>query len=308
MKPEKDFDLLILGGGPAGMTAAIYAAQANIQTAIVESNICGGLVNSTYIVENFPSHKSIHGMDLVQMILEQTESLGVTVDQAAEITSLSIIDSIKEIETEEFIYRSPALILATGRQPVPMDIDAGDCQEIHYCAICDGSAYRGKNVLIVGGGNSGFDEGYYLYSLGVKRIFLIEKMDRFFAMQSAQDKLLQCDGVNAMTSTIVEELTCEERLSAVKLKNTVTGETRNVSVDGIFVYMGQLPSNRLFADIVALDDEGYVITDEGMATNISGVFAAGDIRSKKYRQITTAVADGTIAALSAGKFLRNLRR
>ena len=287
------------------MTTAIYAAKANIRTAIVESNICGGLVNTTYTVENFPSHKSINGMDLVQKIQEQTESFGVTVDEAAEVTRLNLIDSMKEIETEEFLYRSQALVLATGRQPVPLEIDTHDCQEIHFCAICDGSAYRDKNVLVVGGGNSGFDEAYYLHSLGVKQIFLIEKMDGFSAIQSAQDKLLSCEGVIAMTSTIVEEIVCEEKLRSVLLKNTATGETLDIPVDGVFVYMGQMPSNELFADVVTLDAEGYVVTGEEMETNISGVFAAGDIRSKKYRQITTAVGDGTIAALSAGEFLRN---
>ncbi|KPK77451.1 MAG: thioredoxin reductase [Phycisphaerae bacterium SM23_30] len=305
MKPIKNFDLLIVGGGTAGMTAAIYAAKANIRAAIVESNICGGLVNTTYIVENFPSRKSIHGMDLVQKIQEQTELLGVTVDEAAEVTRLNLTDGMKEIETDEFLYRAPALVLATGRQPVPLEIDTHDCQEIHFCAICDGSIYKGKKVLVVGGGNSGFDEAYYLHSLGVKQIFLIEKMDRFSALQSAQDKLLRCEGVTAMTSTIVEEIICEEKLRSVLLKNIATGETQNISVDGVFVYMGQLPSNKLFADVVTLDADGYVITGEEMETNISGVFAAGDIRSKKYRQITTAIGDGTIAALSAGEFLRN---
>jgi len=304
MKPLKIYDLLILGGGPAGMTAAIYAAQANIKAAIIESNICGGLVNTTYNVVNFPSYKSIHGMDLVQKIQEQTEALGVTVDEVAEVTRLSLTDSMKEIETEEYLYRSSALVLATGRQPVPLDIDAHDCQETHFCAICDGTAYRDKNVLVVGGGNSGFDEAYYLHSLGVKQIILIEKMDRFSATRSAQDKLLSCEGVTVMTSTIVEKIFCQEKLRSVILKNTSNGETQHIPVDGIFVYMGQLPSNQLFANVVDLDTAGYVLTDEEMKTNILGVFAAGDIRSKKYRQITTAVADGTIAALSAANFLR----
>lgn len=288
------------------MTAAIYAAQANMRTALVESNICGGLVNSTYVVENFPSQKCIPGMDLAQRILEQTESLGVTVDQAADVTRLALTGSMKEIETEEFLYTSPALILATGRQPVPMDIDTHDCKQVHFCSICDGAAYRGKNVLVIGGGNSGFNEAYYLHSLGVKKIHLVEKMDHFPALQAAQDKLLSCDnGVTAMTSTVVVELIQQDKLMAVKLRNTATGEIHHVPVDGIFVYMGQLPNNRLFADIVALDSDGYVITNDDMETNMPGVFAAGDIRSKKYRQITTAVADGTIAALSAGNFLRN---
>lgn len=305
MKPVKTFDLLILGGGPAGMTAAIYAARANMAAAVVDSNLCGGQVNFTYVVENFPSHKSIHGIDLMQRITDQIEALGVVVDQAAEVIRLGLKGAVKQVETEEVLYRAPALILATGQRPVPLEINTGDVQQVHYCAICDGPPYKGRRVLVVGGGNTGFDTAYYLHSLGVEHIYLIEKMDRFVAAELTQEKLLSCKNVTVAKLTSLVEVIGQDKLTAVRLENTDTGETQVVPMDGIFVCMGQRPNHRLFADVVAVDDRGYVITSLDMETNVAGVFAAGDIRQKKYRQVTTAMADGTIAALAAERFVRS---
>lgn len=304
MKPFKKYDLLILGGGPGGMTAAIYAARANLQVALIESNICGGLVNSTHVVENFPSYKSIHGMALMEKVTDQVAALGVVVDEVAEVIDLCLMEDVKTIETEEYVYQAQAVILATGRKPIRLEADTADCEQVHYCAICDGSAYKGKRVLIVGGGNSGFDEACYLNTLGVDQICLIEKMDRFFASQSIQEQLLSYDNVTATTSTEVVELVGEERLKAVRLKDCCSGNIRTEEVDGIFVYMGQEPNTELFADSVTLDKDGYIVANEDMETNIAGVFAAGDVRCKRWRQITTAMADGTIAALNAERFLR----
>ena len=286
------------------MTAAIYAARAGLRAAIVESNICGGLVNVTHVVENFPSYKSIHGMELMQKVTEQVEALGVEVDQVAEVTGVHLVETVKEIETEEFVYQAPAIILSTGRQPVPLNINTGNCQQIHYCSICDGAAYKGKRVLIVGGGNSGFDEACYLNSLGVTEIRLVEEMDRFFAAEITQKKLMSCDNVIATTSTRVVELIGEDRLKGVKIENVCNGETKIVDTDGIFVFMGQVPNTELYKNTVTLNDDGYVTANEEMETNLAGVYAAGDVRQKKYRQITTAMSDGTIAALSAEAYIR----
>ncbi len=305
MKAEKGFDIVILGGGPAGMTAAIFAARANLRVALVESNICGGLVNSTHSVENFPSYPSIHGMELMQRVSEQVNALGVTVEEVAEVTRVLLQSELKEIETEECLYRSPAVVLATGRRPVSLEIASGGWDQIHYCSVCDGSAYKDKRVLVLGGGNSGFDEASYLLSLGVKEIRLIEKMDRFFAAETAQQRLLSHGNVTATFSTELVELVGDDRLRAVRLKHLSSGRMETVNVDGIFVFMGQIPNTGSFKDIIALDEQGYVLTDESMATNIGGVYAVGDVRQKQFRYITTAMADGTIAALSAERFIRN---
>ena len=239
----------------------------------------------------------------MEKVQEQVLNLGVETDQMAEITCLDITTDVKTVETEEYIYTGKAIILATGREPVKLDIET-DCEDILYCAICDGSYYKGKKVLVVGGGNSGFDEALYLLSLGVRQLTLIEVADRFFASQTAQNKLAQFDHVAAKTSTCIKELVIGDKLQSVMLENVRTGEAEKIDVDGIFVYMGQMPNTTLFEDIVTLDDDGFVLTDIGMETNIKGVYAAGDVVRKTYRQITTAMADGTVAALSAEKFIR----
>lgn len=303
MKPEKNFDIIILGGGPAGMTAAIYTARANLATVIVEKEVCGGLVNSTYQVENFPSYIAINGMELMEKVQEQVRNLGVEVEEVAEITGVDITTDVKRVETEEGIYTAKAIILATGREPVKLDMET-DCEEIHYCSVCDGSDYKGKNVLVVGGGNSGFDESLYLLSLGIKKITLIEVLDRFFASRTTQDRLAQFSQVTTKTSTRIKKIICEDKLQSVILENVKSGGTEKVDADGIFVYMGQKPNTELFKDVITLDVNGFIIADGNMETNLKGVYAAGDVIQKDYRQITTAMADGTIAALSAEKYIR----
>lgn len=285
------------------MTAAIYTARANLSTVIIDTMICGGLVNSTHLIENFPSYVSIHGMEFMERVHEQVLNLGVDTDQMAEITSVDLTRDVKTVETEEYVYTGKAVILATGREPVKLDLEI-DCDDISYCAICDGSHYKGKKVLVVGGGNSGFDEALYLLSIGVQHLTLIEVADTFFAAHTAQDKLAQFGQAEARTSTRIKEITSGDKLESVILENVQTGETEEVDVDGVFVYMGQTANTALFKDILVLDDNGFIRTNDRMETNIKGVFAAGDVVQKTYRQITTAMADGTIAALTVEKFIR----
>ncbi len=299
----KQCDLLILGGGIAGMTAAIYAARASLDVTIVESNICGGLVNSTHIVENVPSYVRIHGMELMDKVREQVDALGVAVEEAAEIEALEIDTPLKYIRTDDAEYQAKALILATGREPIPLDV-ANGCQQVHYCSICDGAAYKGKKVLVVGGGNSGFDESLTMLDMGVREILLIEKMDRFFAARITQEALKKRPNAAMRHSTSVERLICKDRLTDVVLKDETTGTTETVAVDGIFVFMGQKPNTCGFDGLLELDAQGYIRADENMHTSLSGVFTAGDVRFKKYRQITTAMSDGTIAALEAERYIR----
>lgn len=302
-KTTENYDVIIIGGGIAGMTAAIYAARANLSTVIVEKEVCGGLVNSTNVVENYPSYNAVNGMELMEKVLEQVENQGVTVEQVAEISAMELTGDIKRVETEECDYTGKAVILATGRMPVKLDMGT-ECEQIHYCSVCDGVAYKGKKVVIVGGGNSGFDEALYLLSLGVTQITLIEMMDSFFASRTTQDKLAGDDRVTARTSTRIKELVVDGRLKSVVLENTRSGEAEPIDADGIFVFIGQKPNTEQLGNIVSLDEAGYIMADEKMATSVEGVFSAGDVNRKAYRQITTAMSDGTIAALEAEKYIR----
>jgi thioredoxin reductase (NADPH) len=230
------------------------------------------------------------------------EGLGVEIREVVEIETFGLVDDVKSVTTDEGVFGAPAVILATGRKPRKLSIDT-DCGQIQYCAICDASCYKGRPVMVVGGGNSGVEESLYLRTLGVSRIVLIEELDRLLASEKSLQNLLACPEVEAFVSTHIEEIRSGERLESVLLHNAATGETFERKVDGIFVYIGQDPQTELLRGQVPLDDCGYVVVDDQMRTNLPGVFAAGDVIRKKYRQITTAMGDGTIAALSAVGYL-----
>ncbi len=301
------YDLIILGGGPAGMTAALYAARAQLRVLVMDENACGGLVNWTKIVENMPSYSSIGGMDLVERMQEQLVELGVDIEEAACIDSIDLNGREKTIIADDLVYTAKAVIIATGRKPISLDV-AGECEQVHYCAICDGMAYKGKRVLVVGGGNSGFDEALALLDQGIEELMLVEKMDRFFAAKSTQQQLISRQNATARNSTEVVALSYDDRLHSVTLRNTETGTEEEHEFDGIFVFMGQQPGTEIFRGQLTLDDSHYISTDSLMMTSLPGVFAAGDVRPKKYRQITTAMADGTIAALEAERYVRSIEK
>ena len=299
------YDLIILGGGVAGMTSAIYGARANLRVLILDENACGGLVNWTKVVENMPSYTSIGGMELVERIQGQVEALGVDIEEAACIDAIDFSGEEKIIEADDTVYKAKAVIVATGRKPVPLEV-AGECDNVHFCAICDGAAYKGKKVLVVGGGNSGFDEAIALLDQGIEELMLVEKMDKFFAAQSTQDELQSRPNTTISHSTEVTAVKYGEKLQSVTLRNVTTNETIEHECDGIFVFMGQKPGTDVFEEHLTLDENGYIDTDDLMKTSVAGVFAAGDVRQKKYRQITTAMADGTIAALEADRFIHGI--
>jgi thioredoxin reductase (NADPH) len=304
MKPVHRFDLLIAGGGPAGMTAAIYAARAGLHTAVIERQICGGLVNSTYVVENFPSYTAINGMELMEKTHAQICRLGVHVDQAAEIESIRLDAPIKSLETADDTYQAPAVILATGREPIRLP-EIEDCEQIHYCSICDGPSYRDKRIIVVGGGNAGFDEALYLLSLGVEHITLIELMDHCAAEAILQQKAVDSGRIDIRLQTRLKAVELKDRrLANAALEQVQTQQMAVLAVDGIFVFIGQRPNTGFLQGVIALTPQGYIRTDTDMNTNLDGVFAAGDVIEKRFRQITTAIGDGTVAALNAVRYLR----
>ncbi len=305
---ERSCDLIVLGGGPAGMTAAIYAKRANLDVVLLETNVTGGLVNSTYTVENFPSYPEIHGMELMEKMRAHVDHMGVEVEEVFEVEGLELGADEKIVRGYDMTFKAPAIILCTGRKPIALDVPT-ECDQMHFCAICDGAPYKGKRVLVVGGGNSAFDEGLYLLNLGVAELTVVEIMDRYFAAQATQDALLGDPRVKGFTCTKVADVEVTDgQLTAAVLEDTRTGERTTLPVDGIFVFLGQSPNNEWFRDVLTLDDKGYILAGEDMSTNIPGVFGAGDINHKLYRQITTAVSDGTVAALSAERWLRSRRK
>jgi len=304
---ENKYDIIIVGGGIAAMTAAIYAARANLRTVILEKSICGGLVNTTYCIENFPSWPKISGMDLMEKVRDQVASMGVEIREVIEVDSLSLTGPMKRVETDEGTLAAPVVILATGRKPKELPLET-DCKQIHYCAICDGAGYKDKNVLVVGGGNSGIEESVYLLSLGVRHISVIEQMDRLFASEQAVTDLLKHEGrVDIFTSTTIESIEMENRkITSILVRDSKKDQQTQLRMDGIFVYMGHETQTDLFEDVITLNEHGYIEAGDDMSTNVPGVFAAGDIVRKKFCQITTAMSDGTIAALSAAEYIRKM--
>jgi thioredoxin reductase (NADPH) len=300
-------DLLIIGGGITGMTAAIYAARANLSVTILEKEVCGGLVNWTHTVENMPSYKTIHGIELMEKSRAHVESLGVNIVEVDEVESVDFTQSFKSATTSMGdVYAAKAVIVATGRKPTPIPIET-DFANIHYCAICDGSAYKNKDVVILGGGNAGFDESLFLLQLGIKSIHIVEAFPQCIAAQATQDAALKTGKVKVSTNTkIIKVEPLEKGKAKVYFEDSQNNKVFTEITDAIFVFIGQKPLTQIFEGILEMD-KGYIITNQDMHTNIKGVFAAGDVTVKKYRQITTAMGDGTIAALEAEKFIRSFK-
>ena len=281
--------------------------RASLSVRILEEQVCGGLVNYTNSVENVPSYPSIHGEDLMAKCREHVDALGVTVEEVTGVTGVDFTGDMKTVTTDTGdVYEAPAVIVATGRRPRPLPVKT-DFPNVHYCSVCDGAAYRGKDVLVLGGGNSGFDESLYLAALGVRSIHIVEVFPTCIADAATQE---QARALGSITVSVSTEIARVDSLASgrglVRLRDRVTGEERDEEVDGIFCFIGQVPNTRPFEGVLPLD-HGYIATNADMETSLPGVFAAGDVTVKKYRQITTAMGDGTVAALQAASYLRARR-
>lgn len=300
---NKQYDLIIIGGGIAGMTAAIYGARSNLSTLVIEEEVCGGLANWTHTVENFPSHQEINGMELMDTIKNQMIACGTDLIEVVNIENFDLEGLIKKISTNEGVFSARAVILAMGRKPIMLPIESNWDEHIHYCSLCDGILYKGKDVLVVGGGNSAFDESLYLESIGVKSVTIVEAMEQCTAAESTQQKALSTGKFTIFTSTKLTEIEADGKSANIELRNIASGEKQQLKVDGMFVFIGQKPATDTISDLIKTDKYGYILATSDMNTEIEGIFAAGDIISKKYRQLTTAMSDGTIAALEAHRYL-----
>lgn len=305
VKEIKELDLIIIGGGPAGLTAAIYAGRAKLNTLLLENKILGGQVRNSFTIENYPGFKSIQGGKLADLFQEQAAEFGAVIDEFDLIEKIDLSEEEKVIETETFIYKPKAVIIATGAIPRKLPIKgeknfAG--KGIHYCAVCDGAMYEGKNIAVVGGGNAALEEALFLTKFAEK-VYLIRRYNYFKGEQSVIDEVFNHPKIEVLLNEDVIEAKGQDFLNSVVLKNTLDGIISELKVDAIFGYIGTEPKTEEVKKYLNLNEQGYIITNEDMETNIKGVYAAGDVREKKYRQITTAVSDGTIALLNAEKYI-----
>jgi thioredoxin reductase (NADPH) len=304
-KETKELDLLIIGGGPAGLTAAIYAARAKMNMTLLESELLGGQVRNSYTIENYPGFKTIPGGELSDIMAEQAKELGAKIESFSKILNVVLKDDEKIIETKKFIYKPKTVIISTGATPKKLPIpneEKFSSRGVHYCAVCDGAMYEGSVVGVVGGGNSALEEALFLTKFASK-VLLIRRYDYFKGEKATIDEVLNHPKIEVMYNWDLTNVDGDQFVNRAFIKNTKTSEERQIELSAVFGYIGTEPKTENFKDFIKLTPQGYVITDESMQTNIKGVYAAGDVREKQFRQITTAVADGTIAALTVEKYI-----
>ena len=302
---ERIYDVIIIGGGPAGYTAALYASRAGLDTLVIEKMGPGGQMALTDIIDNYPGfEEGIDGISLGMKMQAGAERFGA-VTEYAEVTSLELSGKIKTIETAGGKFLSRTLIIATGADPRKLGIEGEDAlvgRGLHYCAHCDGRFYKGKTVMVVGGGNSAASDALYLSHL-CEKVIVVHRRDTLRATKIYHEPLMSAPNVEFMWNSAIDDYIVDKKIVGAKVKNLQSGELSDVAFDGLFVSIGRKPATDLFVEQLALDESGYIIADESTRTSIEGVYAAGDVRTKTLRQVVTAVSDGAIAADSAEQYI-----
>ncbi len=302
------FDLAIIGGGVAGMTAAIYAARAGMSTVIIEQGGFGGQAALTAKIENYPSFKEVEGFQLAADMKAQVDALGVE-SSYAQVKALSKDGDVFTVSTDSSEIEARTVIIANGVRRRELGIEGEDTfrgRGVSWCAVCDGGFFRKKKTAVIGAGNSALGDAIYLSNL-CEEVYLIFRREKPTATKSYLDQLESIDNIRLMPRHIPLEIKGDRKVTALTVKNIDTEEETDITVDGVFEAIGLIPDNDVFANIVELDEHGYIITDNEMRTSTPGLFAAGDTRQKTLRQIVTACADGAQAATTAHEYLGTLR-
>lgn len=299
------YDTIIIGAGPAGMTAALYAARSNLKVALLEAGIPGGQMNNTADVENYPGYALISGPELAEKMFEPLENLGVE-HVFGHVQRIEDQGGSKKVITEDEVYESKTVIIATGafhRQlNVPGEAEFNS-RGVSYCAVCDGAFFRDEDLLVVGGGDSAVEEAIFLTQFA-KSVTIVHRRDQLRAQKVLQDRAFANEKISFVWDSVVEAIHGDERkVSGVTFKNIKTGETSQVDFGGIFIYVGLDPVSEFVADLGIRDESGWIVTDDHMKTSVAGIYAIGDVRQKDLRQITTAVGDGAIAGQEAYKYI-----
>lgn len=306
MADEKIYDLIIIGGGPAGLTAGIYATRGKLDTLLLERLNPGGLVASTEWVENYPGYpEGIVGADLVKKMEEQATKFGLQIAPYHEVTAARLKDKIKTIGVDQHQYQSKSVIIASGTEPKKLNIPGEDKfkgRGVSYCATCDGAFFQGKDIVVIGAGSSGIQEGLFLTRF-VTSVTVVEFMPHMNAEKILQERALKEPKFKIFLNHLATSINGENRVESITIKNRETADEKTISAAGVFVYVGWNPMTHYLQGEVELDKWGYIIAGEDTKTSLPGVFAAGDIRTKILRQITTAVCDGTVAAFMAEKYV-----
>jgi thioredoxin reductase (NADPH) len=303
------WDVLIIGGGPAGLAAALYSARAMRSTLVLEREMPGGQIATTSEVEDYPGIEMTTGPELSLMMMQHAQKFGAEVSIGDEVVEVDFNKSPKEVRTSEGkMIRGKAVIIATGAAPRTLGVPGEDAlrgQGVSYCAVCDGPFFRDRHVAVVGGGDAAFDEGLYLTKYASK-VTIIHRRDEFRAQKLLIDRAKNNPKIEFLTSTVVEKVNGEGGVASVTVRNLKSGEVYELPLGGLFIYVGNIPNTGMFGDGIQVDENGFIQVDETMATGCPGVYVAGDVRKNPLKQVVTAAADGSIAALAADKYLDNL--
>jgi thioredoxin reductase (NADPH) len=298
-------DLIIIGGGPAGLTAAIYARRARLNTLLVEKMILGGMVSTTFHIDNYPGFpEGITGMELSDRLQNQVKKLDLDISWGSAI-SVKNKKNHREVHVDGKVFSAKALIIATGTEAAKLGV-AGEGEfrgrGVSYCATCDGAFYKDKNIMVVGGGNAAIEEALFLTRYG-KKVSIVHRRNRLRADKILAEQAAADPKIYFFWHSTVEEIKGKQKVEEVVLTDLQTRKKSKVPVDGIFIYIGSKPNSEVASDLVKLDPKGYIITDQNKKTSVNGIFAAGDVTTTSLQQIITAAADGAIAAESARKFI-----
>lgn len=305
------YDVIIVGAGPAGLSAAIYASRARLKTLVLDESVPGGQMKTTHKVSNYPGFpEDVKGTDLSKAFSAQAERFGAKIRRAIEITAHDLTGPSKKFQLdEEEEVEAPAVIIATGAKPRELGV-AGESKfrgrGISYCATCDGAYFDGKEIHVIGGGNSAVEESLFLTQFA-KKVTIVHQFDHFQAEPVSAAEALESPKIEVIWNSEPRAFVGDNQLEKLRIENVKTKDVRELATDGVFVFVGYTPRTDLVKGLVKLNEWGYVETQEDMSTEVPGVYVAGDIRSKRFRQITTAVADGTIAALAVQKFVKDHR-
>lgn len=304
---EKECDVLIMGAGPAGLSAAIYTARSKLDTVVLDIAVPGGQAASTYHIANYPGTPGIiRGPELTANMRAQAVSFGAMIDDLKEIFEVDLTGKMKTVRTEDTVYKAQAVIIATGARPRTLPAEGADefkGRGVHYCATCDGAMYEDRDVVVIGGGNSAVEEAIYLTRYA-PHVTVIHQFDEFQAARAAQDELMTNDNIDVIWDSEVRRVNgAEHSLTSVLIENLKTHEMTEVPTTGAFVYIGTQPASEWFKGQLRLDETGYIVAGEDTLTNLPGVFAAGDIRTKPLRQVVTAASDGAVAGVAAEKYV-----
>lgn len=305
---EHVYDMLIIGGGPAGYTAALYATRAGLDTLVIEKMSVGGQMALTGDIDNYPGfEEGIDGFTLGMKMQQGAERFGAKTEYA-EVNSVDFSDKIKRVDTSAGTFFAKTVVIASGANPRGLGLEneanlVG--MGVHYCAHCDGRFYKDKTVVVVGGGNSAVADATYLSNLA-KKVYLVHRRDTLRATKVYHEQLEKAGNIQFVWNSTVTEILADDRVKGVRIKDVKTGEISEISCDGLFVSIGRQPATEFLSGSVDLDKNGYVIADETTKTNVSGVYASGDVRTKELRQVVTAVADGAVAVHFAEEYLAKL--